>query len=185
MYNTVNDPPDEHECPQPLDELVEHFGVGGMFLSPAGRWETITDLSPFSEYSARVEVHTDRTGRDYCWQFWKSQKLPYLPSWRVSRPRYVVVFESSSLLAEVTDSPRSFGHGYHLVSATQQRGAGWAIADCPDGKTVETVTVPNKARARTEVKRRAQAHAKRLGVPMWHPPAPAPTAAAKPAAVAA
>ena len=169
MYPTVNDPPEPHECPRPLEDEVDSFGVGGMFLSPAGRWETITTLAPFNEFSARVEVHTDRTGPDYCWQFWKSQKFPYLPSWKVNRPRYVVISDSVHLLVEVTDSPRNWGHGHHLLSARQQRGAGWAITDCPDGKTVETVNVPNKARARTEVGRRARAHAKRLGIQVWTP----------------
>src|SRR5947208_2900221 len=108
-----NDFGPEHECPRPLADEVDNFGTGGMFLSPAGRWETITDLSPFSEYSARVGVHTDRTGPDYCWQFWRSQKFPYVPSWLASRLRQVVVFEfGTHICAEVTDSPRSWGHGH-------------------------------------------------------------------------
>jgi hypothetical protein len=43
---------------------------------------------------------------------------------------------------------------------------GWVIQDHPDGITDEQVTVDSRAKARTEVRRRARAHAKRLGLPV-------------------
>src|SRR5262249_41293823 len=63
---------DEHECPRPLEELAAEFDVGGMFLSPAGRWETIIDRPPFGDHPARISVYTDRTGPHYCWTFRRS-----------------------------------------------------------------------------------------------------------------
>jgi hypothetical protein len=168
MSYDYDDEPREHECPRPLEEKAEEFAVGGVFFSPAGRWETITERSPFREYSVRVMVHTDRTGPGYGWHFWGSTKLPYLPSWMVQRRTYVCISETTSIMdVEVSESPRDWGHGYPLLTARMTRGEGWTISDTPDGQTVENVTVPNKARARTEVKRRATAHAKALGLKVW------------------
>jgi hypothetical protein len=166
-----DDEPREHECPVPLEAEVAEFDVGGMFFSPAGRWETITGRSRW-EHAPRIAVHTDRTGPDYAWTFWRFTKLAYLSSWRASRRPQVRVFEigSTAIEAEVTDA-RSFGNGHTLLSAHQVRGAGWQVTDLSDGATVETMTVPNKARARAEVNRRARAHAKRLGVPLYRPEA--------------
>ena len=171
-YRDYEDEKPEHECPTPLEDQVDNFATGGMFLSPAGRWETITDLSPYSAYSARVEVHTDRTGPDYCWQFWKSDKFPYLPSYLVSRTRYVTISETTHHIAvEVSDSPRNWGHGYSLLTASMVRGEGWKLSDCPDGKTPEHVALDNRAKARSEVNRRARAHARRLGLTVYRPEA--------------
>jgi hypothetical protein len=168
---TYDDEPREHECPRPLEEQVDEFDVGGMFLSPAGRWETIIDRTPHAERSARIVVHSSQAGREYCWTFWRSDKLPYLPAWQASQPRHVVVHETAHTLGvDVTAYPRSYTGGYSLLSAQQVRGTGWVITDVPDGKTVEYVTLPSKARARSEVTRRARAHAKRLGVPVWREP---------------
>jgi hypothetical protein len=169
MSYDYDDEPREHECPRPLEEKVESFSVGGMFISPAGRWERITALSPASEYSSRLEIHTDKTGDGYCWQLWGTRKLPYVPGFYLDSKYVVAVSEvGSSVLVEATDHPRAWGDGHHLLSAQQVRGEGWRIVDCPDGKTVETATVDSKAKARTEVNRRAKAHAKRLGLPVWH-----------------
>jgi hypothetical protein len=160
----------EHECPRSLEQSVDEFDVGGMFLSPAGRWETITTRTPYAEYSARVTLHTDRTGPGYAWTFWRSVKFPYLPSWLARRPRHIIVFELTSIIdVEVTDA-FTYGHGHTLLTARPVRGAGWEITDQPHGTTIESVTVPSKARARSEVNRRARAHAKRLGLPVGYEP---------------
>src|SRR5262249_48939575 len=105
---------DEHECPRPLEELAAEFDVGGMVLSPAGRWETIIDRPPFGDHPARISVYTDRTGPHYCWTFRRSEKLPYLPSWLTSQHKHVKVFELGSTLAVEVTSARSFGHGHTL-----------------------------------------------------------------------
>jgi hypothetical protein len=168
--NTWDDEPREHECPTPLERPVDEFAVGGMFFSPAGRWETITEIAPRAQYAYTDVVHTDRTGPDYAWTLRTSARLPYVPSWRAMAHQVRVFDLTIALDVEVTGA-RSFGHGHTLLTARQVRGAGWEITDRPDGATVETVPVPNKARARSEVNRRARAHAKRLGVPLYRPEA--------------
>jgi hypothetical protein len=156
----------EHECPTPLETPVGEFAVGDMFYSPAGRWETVTERTPFQEVSARIIVRTDRTGTGYAWTFWSSTKLPHLSGWRAATGAQVRVFELFSMIdAEVTTA-RTACHGHTVVSARRVRGVGWEITDLVDGATVEVVSVPSKARARSEVTRRARAHAKRLGVPL-------------------
>lgn len=154
---------DEHECPRPLEQPAGDFSVGGMFFSPAGRWETITDRSPHDQILVRL--HTDRTGTGYCWQFWRVDRMPYLPSWTLTR-RQVAVHEVSTAMEVTVGDGARFGGGHVLITARQVRGQGWQIYDRPDGTTAEQVTVPSKARARGELTRRARAHAKRLGVPL-------------------
>jgi hypothetical protein len=173
MTVTYHDELTEHECPRALEQPAEEFAVGGMFLSPAGRWETITDRSPYAEYSARVTIRTDRTGDGYAWTFWRSTKFPYLPSWLTDQPTEIKAFEIGPMIQVELTATRGWGHGYELLSAHQVRGAGWSITDRPDGVTVEQVTVANKARTRAEVNRRARAHARRLGVPLRREPVPA------------
>lgn len=161
--------PAEHECPTPLQRRVEEFTPGGMFFSPAGRWETITDTTG----SLQVRISTDRTGDGYGWVFWSTDRLPYLPSYLADGRRGVMVCEFGSLIeARITDSLTRRYH-YHdasfrvLISARQVRGTGWIINDRPTGGEVEEISKPSKATARTEVNRRARAHAKALGLPMW------------------
>ena len=156
----------KHECPVPLQRPVSEFDIGGMFFSPAGRWETITDRKPHDPHAARVTLHTDAAGVEYVWTLWSATRSPYLPSWHV-QPSRVAVFElGSSICAEVTTAAGRFADGHTLVSAHPVRGAGWQVTDQTGGSDVEHVTVPSKARARAEVNRRARAHAKRLRLPL-------------------
>jgi hypothetical protein len=159
----------EHECPTPLQREVAEFDAGGMFWSPAGRWETITDRSSYAETSAQVTITTGRTGSECSWTFWRSDKFPYLDGWKASQARYVVVRETHSTIEVSVGAQQGYGRDNHtLISAHQVRGTGWQIMDRPSGAgELEQVTVPNRARARSEVNRRARAHAKRLGVPVW------------------
>lgn len=161
---------DEHECPTPLERPVGEYDVGGMFFTPAGRWETITDRTPYSDPSAQIHIHTDRTGDGYAWIFWRSDRMPYVPSWVASRERGVVINEYGNVIeASIANSvhARGYGSGHALVSAHMVRGSGWQIVDRPGGGDLEQVEVPSKARARTEVARRARVHAKALGLPVW------------------
>lgn len=155
----------EHECPVPLEYRVDAMDTGGMFFSPAGRWETITALT--SPSLATTRISTDRTGDGYGWVFWPSDKMPYLPFHRVDGTRYVVVAEyGGTIEARIADDVRTHARGHVLVSAHMVRGDGWHISDRPGGGEVEQVTKPSKGTARAEVNRRARAHAKALGLPL-------------------
>jgi hypothetical protein len=175
MYrDEYDEQPAEHECPRPLVERAAEFAVGGMFLSPAGRWETIVDRSPDWANAPQIHLKTDRTGDGYAWIFWASDKMPYVPGWMVEAQRAVVVDEYGSIIeAKVTEATGRSGYrdGHTLVSAHQVRGSGWQIMDRPTGGDLEQVEMPSKARARTEVARRAKAHAKALGIPVFRPEA--------------
>jgi hypothetical protein len=158
----------EHECPTPLERAVSEFRIGGVFWSPAGRWEVVKDHSDRSATSPQASIWTDKTGPDYAWAFWRSTKMPYLPDHEATRRRFVVVRESRDFIeVRVDESTRGFfGAGHTLLSAQAVRGSGWKVTDRPGGGAgdVEVVAVPSKARARTEVNRRARAHAKKLGL---------------------
>lgn len=83
----------------------------------------------------------------------------------------MVVFDLGHCIeAGITDSARYWASGHTLVTARMERGQGWQVSDCPDGRTPNTITLPSKAKARAEVNRRARAHAKRLGLPFEHVP---------------
>jgi hypothetical protein len=163
--------PDEHECPTPLQRRVDEFDAGGMFWSPAGRWETIAETGRAGDSAIQVRITTDHTGQSYGWLFWPSDRMPYLPGYLADRHRGVVVGEYGNVIeARISDTiylRRYTGGGHALVSAIQVRGRGWQIQDRPAGDTVEQASAPSKARARTEVTRRARAHAKALGLPLW------------------
>lgn len=154
----------EHECPTALERKVAEMDVTGLLFTPAGRWETIVDRTPHGEIHARVTITTDRG----VWQFWRSDKHPYIDGWKVNQPRYVLVNEGVSHLEVVVAAGRGFGpRGHVLTSAHQVRGTGWVIQDQPAGAgDVEAITVESKAKARAEMNRRARAHSKRLGVPL-------------------
>lgn len=152
----------EHECPTPLAWPAEDFGTGGQFFSPAGRWERIASVSYPSP--VRLVVNTDRTAPGYGWQFWPSDKFPYIPADLTDSPRPVLVSEFGTHILAGFTTGGLHGCGHTLVHAIQVRGTGWIVSDRPDGITLETVTVASKARARAEVTRRARAHAKRLGL---------------------
>ncbi|MET7399152.1 hypothetical protein ABZS66_37290 [Dactylosporangium sp. NPDC005572] len=155
----------EHECPTALERKVDEMGAGGLVFTPAGRWETIVERTPHGEIHARVTLTTDRC----VWQFWRSDKHPYIDGWKASPPRFVVVNEGVSHLEVAVAARPGFGpRGHVLASAHQVRGAGWKIQDQPGGGgDVECVTVESKAKARSEMNRRARAHAKRIGVSLW------------------
>jgi hypothetical protein len=165
-WNDADREPVEHECPTPLERPADEWDIGGMVFTPAGRWETVTGRTPHTQVSAQVEVTTDRC----VWTFWRSDKAPYIDGWRTGR-RYVLVNEGHSHMEVVVDAERGFGgRGHILVSARQIRGTGWQITDQPAGSgELEYATKPSKAAARAEMSRRARAHAKRLGVPLWRP----------------
>jgi hypothetical protein len=155
----------EHECPQALEHEVGQFSIGGQFLSPAGRWETVTDCTPRAHQSLVIHVWTDQTGPDYAWQLWRTDKLPYIPDRDAGGQMYVVVRESAHFIqACVSDSVRPFGSGHQLLFAQQIRGEGWKVTDRPNGQDPEQVVCASKATARTDVGRRARAHAKHLGL---------------------
>ncbi len=157
---TYHDVQEEHECPTPLDRPVKEFNTGGQVFTPAGRWETIRNLSPEC-LALQVQVTTDRA----VWMWWGSDKLPYIPDYRASAEALVRVREGSMHIEVAVGTARSYGRGHVLAFARAVRGAGWEISDRPGGAgELENVTVPSKARARTEMNRRARAHAKRLGV---------------------
>lgn len=155
----------EHECPTALERSVDEMDVTGLVFTPAARWETITDRTPHDEIHAQVTVTTDRC----VWVFWRWDKLPYIDGWKVRQARYVRVNEGHSHMEIAVGAERGFGpRGHVLASAQQVRGTGWVIADRPaGGGEVEHVTVESKAKARAELNRRARAHAKRLGLPVW------------------
>lgn len=157
----------EHECPTALERPASDFSEGGMFWSPAGRWETVTDTAGRSDYSPMVTVHTDRC----TWQFWRSDKHPYIDGWKLNRDRHVLVNEGVSHLEVVVASRPGYGsRGHVLASARQVRGTGWEITDRPDPVgDVEQITMGSKAKARAEMNRRARAHAKRIGIKVWQP----------------
>jgi hypothetical protein len=155
----------EHECPTPLAQPVADFDVGGMFFSPAGRWETIIDRSPREPLAFQVQLCGHLASRAYDWTFSQWTTLPYLPPSRRSGVARVAVFElATSIDAEVT-TQRRYAGGHTVVTARLLRGSGWEVTDMTGGTTPEHVTVPSKARARSEVNRRARAHAKRLDLP--------------------
>jgi hypothetical protein len=153
----------DHECPTALERPVKEFDVGGQVFTPAGRWETITDLDGGAT-SLLVQVFTDRAA----WQWWGSDRLPYMPDYRVTSPAAVRVFETAhSFEVSVGAARTNYGRGHVLLGAYHVRGTGWQIQDRPAGVgELEHLVLPSKARARTEVNRRARAHAKRLGIPL-------------------
>lgn len=157
--------PAEHECPTALERPAAEFNLGGVFWSPAGRWETIQDLAGRADYSAQVTIHTDRC----TWTFWRSNKYPYADGWKL-QPGHVSVLEAHSSYMEIVIGSAGqrtiFGRGHVLASARQVRGTGWEITDRSDGGPgePERVIKSSKAAARAEMNRRARAHAKRLGV---------------------
>jgi hypothetical protein len=170
-YDEYNDRA-EHECPIPLERSADEFDVGGMFWSPAARWERIVDTGDQGRYSFRITVTTDKT----VWTFTAGQKLPYLPQWRASERRYVVIHEHSSSIDLSVGAEREWP-GHTLASAHQVRGEGWLVTDRPaGGGDLEMVTVASKAKARTELNRRARAHAQRLGLRVYRPEASTPAA---------
>jgi hypothetical protein len=130
-----------------------------MVFTPAGRWETVTDVDRHSV--AAVMVHTDRA----VWRFWPSDQLPYLPAWHTEPGARVVVDESTTTIAVEVRRLRG-GRGHSLLLAIRGKGVGWVIQDHPDGLVYEEVRVDSRAKARTEVRRRARLHAKRLGLPV-------------------
>src|SRR6266545_2761795 len=138
-----------------------------MFFSPAGRWETVIDRGPHEPLAFQVRLTGEAAGRAFDWTFPRWTEFPYLPPWRVQKPR-VAVFELTSVIdAEVTVD-RHYAGGHTVVTARLVRGTGWEITDMAGGTTPEHATVPSRARARSEVNRRARAHAKRLGSPsLW------------------
>jgi hypothetical protein len=151
----------EHECPRPMAERVDEFTVGGMVFAPSGRWERVLAIDPHDPVSMTRTVRTDRA----VWTLRPSTSLPYLPAWEAGRASVVAVLETdSTLTVEVAREGYGPGQGHQLVSAIRSRGAGWLIWDRPDGATSEQVSVSSRAKARTEVRRRAKAHAKRLGL---------------------
>jgi len=154
--------PVEHECPQPLRARVDVFAVGGMVFTPAERWETVTEVD--STPVAAVVVVVVRTDRAV-WRFWPSDKLPYLPSWeaRTDPGARVIVDEGPSRIA--VEVVQRNGQGHVLLTAMRGRGVGWVIQDYPDALSSEQVTVESRAKARSEIRRRARAHGKRLGLP--------------------
>lgn len=155
----------EHECPTALERKVDEMNMAGLIFTPAGRWETIVGWTPHGEIHARVTVTTDRC----VWQFWRSDKHPYIDGWKAGQQRYVLVNEGVSHLEVAVGTRPGFGpRGHVLTSAQQVRGTGWQIQDQPDGAgAVEYVTAGSKAKARAEMNRRARAHAKRLGISLW------------------
>jgi hypothetical protein len=159
-----DDQPREHECPTPLERPAKEFDLGGMVFTPAGRWETISDLAGREDYSLRFTVHTDRA----TWTFWPSDKLPYLGPIYAGGARAVRLYEHSHHIEVNVGLDEGYGRGHVLVTAQQVRGKGWAISDQAGGVAVEQITVESKAKARAEVNRRARAHAKRLGLKVWH-----------------
>lgn len=159
--------PAEHECPTALERPASEWDIGGSVFTPAGRWETIVDRTPHAHCAAHVDVTTDRC----VWRFWPSDKAPYLDNWRAGQSRGVRIDEGHSHLEVVVGAERGFGgRGHVLAFAKQVRGTGWQIADHPaGGGELEYATKASKAAARAEMNRRARAHAKRLGVPLWQP----------------
>jgi hypothetical protein len=153
----------EHECPTALERKVDEFDDGGQFWSQAGRWETIVDRSRDSRI--QITLTTDRC----VWVFWPSDRFPYLDGWKAGQPRYVFVNEGASHLEiVVANRPGYCSGGHTLASAHQIRGTGWQIQDRPTGGgDIEFVTVESRAKARSEMNRRARAHAKRIGLPVW------------------
>lgn len=150
-----------HECPTPLRARAGEFDVGGMVFTPAGRWEHITDVDRSG--FASVVVVTDRA----VWRFWPSEQLPYLARWEAHTepgPRVVVDETTHTITVEVRR--HHGGRGHVLATATQARGQGWVIQDRPDGATDDQVVIDTRAKARTEIRRRARAHAQRLGLPL-------------------
>jgi hypothetical protein len=152
----------EHECPQPLRYRAEEFAIGGMVYTPAGRWETVAEAT-VNRSSWRVVVRTDRA----TWRFAPAAELPYLPPYLVgfgADPVRVVVNETDSTIVVYVTRGRGFYRDHVLITAARAKG-GWQIVDHPDGAASEQLGVDSRAKARTEIRRRAKAHAKRLGLP--------------------
>ncbi|MGI5179529.1 hypothetical protein ACQEVZ_24680 [Dactylosporangium sp. CA-152071] len=168
----------EHECPTALEWKVDEMHAPGLIFTPAGRWETIVSRTPHGEIHAQVTVTTDRC----VWRFWRSDKHPYVDGWKAQQQRCVVVNEGVSHMEVVVATGRGYSaRGHVLASAHQVRGAGWQIQDQPSGAgDVECVTVASKAKARSEMNRRARAHAKRVGLPVWRDDARPAAAAVTP-----
>jgi hypothetical protein len=150
----------EHECPQRLRYRADEFDDGGMVFTPAGRWETIVAVD--APDRPHITVRTDRA----VWRFLDSDEMPYLPACLAGNasPVRVAVYEGSTSLTVYIGRGRRHYDEHTLINAFRGKG-GWRIYDRPDGATPEHVDVDSRAKARTEVARRAKAHANRLGLP--------------------
>lgn len=170
------------EVPEDVDRRFEvrQLGVGWMFLSPAYRWETITDIDEGTAggYEYAWRVWTDLTGPDYAW------RLPLHDKVHAVEPIMETAYPAEPEI-RIMDMPHSRSGGPQIIAVITVRtaripdfrhalvtaryggaGKGWEVSDRPAGGALVTTQHPSKARARTALMAAVRAHAKALVVPI-------------------
>jgi len=147
---------------------VGELNVGDQWFTPAGRWETVTDVDP-GLTGLTVRVATDRLPASYTWSLWASREVSAVPAGEVMQRSVVVNQTRGHIWADLTADASGLGRDRGSVGLVGAHhlgpGQGWQVVDTPGGGEQVVSSVDSKAAARTAVTRAAQAHATSLGVP--------------------
>ena len=152
---------------------AEDLDVGWRFVSPVGRWETVTHVDQPARFGP-VVVTTDRTGRGYSYRLVRWEKLTAVPPQRPQHgePEIRIVeynWATGPIWAVPTLSTvnvlRASGLTVLVEAGFAGKGEGWKVTHYPAGGTEQIVIAcESKAKARSTLIKLAREHAKALGV---------------------
>ena len=156
------------EAPEALKRRADDIYVGDEIFTPAGRWETVTEVV---NETWRVVLRTGSGRRAFTWRFNAYATLPVLREYHRPEDVAVRLWEARGgdlreVIAAVAEGATSLAviNGHELARATWQgRGCGWGVWDSAADATVALGV--SKAEAVAEVKRLARQYAKALGLP--------------------